>query len=93
MLLEVNRDVDVLELQADLSEEKSIVDAIGKVVEKFGRIDIAVNNVGVGGPMTASTDMTVDAYRKIIDIDLVGLWIAEREEIRQMLRQDLSGER
>ncbi len=88
LVLELNDKIEVLECKADLSNEKAIVDAVRKVVDKFGQINIAVNNVGVGGPMCPSTEMSLDDYRKTIDLDLVGLWIAQREEIRQMLQQD-----
>ncbi|EXJ63303.1 uncharacterized protein A1O5_11624 [Cladophialophora psammophila CBS 110553] len=92
LIFELNDNVEVLEIQADLSNEKAIVDAVQKVTKTFGQINIAVNNVGIGGPICATSEMGVEDYRKVVDLDLIGLWIAQREEIRQMLRQEPRGQ-
>ncbi|KAH7110703.1 oxidoreductase [Dactylonectria macrodidyma] len=80
--------VQLLRIKVDISDDKSVITAIQKVVDTFGRIDIAVNNAGIGGPIVSSANMTVEEYRKVIDINMIGLWVSQREEIKQMLRQD-----
>lgn len=88
-LVKAIKDVEIIEIATDMAEESSIVQAVQQVVDRFGRIDIAVNNAGIGGPLGPSTEMSAQAFHKVIDINLIGLWIGQREVIRQMLKQDL----
>ncbi|KAJ3545083.1 hypothetical protein NM208_g2692 [Fusarium decemcellulare] len=81
-------EVQILKVNVDVGNDKSLVQAIQKVVDELGRIDIAVNNAGIGGPIVNSTDLSVEDYRKVIDINMVGLWVSQREEIKHMLKQD-----
>ncbi|KAF4448363.1 oxidoreductase short-chain dehydrogenase reductase [Fusarium albosuccineum] len=80
--------VQILKFNVDVGNDKPLVEAIQKVVDELGRIDIAVNNAGVGGSIMNSTDLSVEDYRKVIDVNMVGLWVSQREEIKHMLKQD-----
>ena len=86
---QANREIQTLTVHVDVGDETSIVEGMQKVTETFGRIDIAVNNAGIGGPIMPSTDISVGAYRKVLEVNTIGLWISQREEIKHMLRQDL----
>ncbi|KAH6962532.1 hypothetical protein BKA56DRAFT_698512 [Ilyonectria sp. MPI-CAGE-AT-0026] len=84
---QTNKRVESLKIKIDVSDEKAIVQAIQKVVDAFGRIDIAINNAGIGGPIMESTKISTDEYRRVLDVNMIGLWVSQREEIRQMLGQ------
>ncbi|KAM5383715.1 hypothetical protein ACJZ2D_001704 [Fusarium nematophilum] len=81
-------EVQLLKIKVDVGNDISVIEAIQKVVNGFGRIDIAVNNAGIGGPIMSSTDLSVEEYRKVIDVNMISLWVCQREEIKQMLRQE-----
>lgn len=56
----------------DVSDNGSVVAAIASVVEKYGRIDIVVNNAGIGaqGDVAANSD---DEWHRVWDINVVGM--------------------
>lgn len=88
-LVKAIKDVEIIEIATDMAVESSIVQAVQQVVDRFGRIDIAINNAGIAGPMGPSTELSAQDFHKVIDINLIGLWIGQREVIRQMLKQEL----
>jgi NAD(P)-dependent dehydrogenase (short-subunit alcohol dehydrogenase family) len=81
-------DVEVILVHADMANEESVITGINKIVQNFGRIDYAVNNAGVGGKLGPTTEISGSDFRSTIDINLIGLWVCQREEIRHMLKQE-----
>jgi len=64
--------VDVFQLDvADAAAAQQLVDF---TVKRFGKLDIAVNNAGIGGEMAAVGDMTAAGWRKVIDVNLNGVF-------------------
>ncbi|KAK5224300.1 hypothetical protein LTR47_009911 [Exophiala xenobiotica] len=80
--------LEVLTLPIDTSSEESVVKAHKATVKHLGRIDYAINNAGVPGVMKPTPDMTSDEFRRGLDINLTGVWLGQREQIRQMLKQE-----
>src|SRR4030042_4611121 len=61
---------------------------VDKAVGGYGRIDFAFNNAGIGGPLgvpTAAYDEEI--WDRVIAINLKGVWLCMKYEIRQMLKQ------
>jgi NAD(P)-dependent dehydrogenase (short-subunit alcohol dehydrogenase family) len=81
--------VEVLPLELDVSKEQSIDDAVAQVASKLGRIDYAVNNAGIGGQPNKSAELQTADWKRVIDVNLNGVWMSSRAEIRQMLKQEL----
>jgi len=81
--------VQVLNIGADCSDEEAIEGAISKTVETFGRIDFALNAAGVSGGAGKTTDRKTENYDFVVGVNLRGLWLCERAEIKQMLKQEL----
>jgi len=75
-------------IEMDVSKEQSIEDSVRNTVSAFGRIDIAVNNAGIGGPAKTSPDVTRSEWQTLLDINLTGVWLCQRAQIRQMLKQE-----
>lgn len=88
LLLEQNSDVEVLAIDVNMASEESVVDGVGQVAQRFGSIDIGVNNAGKPGALLPSTELSAQEFREILDVNTVGLWVGQREEIKQMLRQE-----
>lgn len=78
----------VLSIELDVASEMSVEKAVRKTVEAFGRIDIAINNAGIAGPRGLSPDVTFAEWKKLMDVNLHGLWLCCRAEIKQMLLQE-----
>lgn len=61
-----------LNLAADVRSAESVEAALGAVIERFGRLDVLVNNAGMGavGDVAANTD---DEWHRLFDINVVGM--------------------
>jgi NAD(P)-dependent dehydrogenase (short-subunit alcohol dehydrogenase family) len=71
---------------ADISDAVQVDELIAKVVERHGRLDFAHNNAGVESalaPMADSDERDVD---RNIAVNLKGVWLCMRAEIRQMVK-------
>lgn len=76
-------------LQADVSQEAQVRSMFGTFVEAFGRIDILVANSGIQQDASI-TDMTVEQWRRVLDVNLTGQFLCAREAIRCFQQQQLS---
>lgn len=77
-----------LTINADVTDEAQIERAVAEAVKAFGRIDYAANFAGISGPLTAVVDTDTAAWRKVIDVNCVGVWLSMKHELRQMIKQD-----
>ncbi|KAJ5327697.1 hypothetical protein N7452_008087 [Penicillium brevicompactum] len=83
--------VDVEIFQVNVADESSVNTAVQKTVERYGRIDIGVNCAGISGTPTSTHQMSLEEWRKVIDINQTGVWLCQRALIRQMLSQESRG--
>lgn len=75
---------DARAIEADVAEEASVAEMVATVVEQFGRLDGAINNAGIGGAHFAVGDYTLDDWRRVMRVNLDGVFLCVREEIRAM---------
>ena len=75
----------ILPVQADVCKQKDIDEAINLAVEKFGCLDIVVNNVGVMDEMCPAADITDELWDKVISTNLTSLMRLYRSALRVML--------
>lgn len=75
---------DVLGLTCDVADEMAVKDAIDKVIDIFGKLDIAFNNAGVQISHEPLADMTTEDFTRIIDINLKGVYNCMKYEIPYM---------
>ncbi|KAK5215655.1 hypothetical protein LTR72_011308 [Exophiala xenobiotica] len=80
-------------LHLDVSDEKSAIDCIDEASRVFGRLDYAVNNVGIGGNHIPTTEQSRAEFDKVMAVNLAGLWTCQREQVKQMLKQDIEDPR
>jgi NAD(P)-dependent dehydrogenase (short-subunit alcohol dehydrogenase family) len=72
-------------VRTDVRQEvKNLVD---KIIARFGRLDIAVNNAGTVGNPESAADADTENYRAIFDTNVLGVLLSMKYEIRAMLRQ------
>lgn len=80
--------VDVEAIAMDCASEADVKRTIQQVVNKFGKLNIAVNNAGIGGPPLRTTEYELKDWQRVIDVNLTGVWLCQREELKQMLKQE-----
>jgi NAD(P)-dependent dehydrogenase (short-subunit alcohol dehydrogenase family) len=75
---------EVLALAADVSRSADVERLVGATVERFGRIDVLVNNAGVLGPRVPIEEYPEDEWRRVIDANLTGLFLVTKAAIPHM---------
>jgi NAD(P)-dependent dehydrogenase (short-subunit alcohol dehydrogenase family) len=75
---------EVLALVADVSREADVERLVGAAAERFGHVDVLVNNAGVLGPRVAIEKYPEDEWRRVIDANLTGLFLVTKAAIPHM---------
>jgi NAD(P)-dependent dehydrogenase (short-subunit alcohol dehydrogenase family) len=68
----------------DVSDDAAVESVIKAVIKEFGGIHIAVNNAGIGGDIAPTGDQTPAGWRKVISVNLDGVFYCMRHEIAEM---------
>jgi glucose 1-dehydrogenase len=77
-------------IAADISAPADVNRLISKTVEAFGRLDILVNNAGIEKKI-AFVDYPLDAWQKIMAVNLIGPFLCAQAAAKQMIRQGGGG--
>jgi len=72
---------------ADVRHEEDVRKLIDKTVERFGRLDVAVNNAGTEGAPGPVTEQTAESFAATFDINVLGTLLSMKHELRIMLPQ------
>ncbi len=72
-------------VKADSSSPEDNENLVKQALDKFGTLDVAVNNAGIGGALGATGEYPIDAWKKVIDINLSGVFYGLRYQIPAML--------
>lgn len=75
-------------VKADTSKPEDSEKTVKEAVEKFGKLDIAVNNAGISGPQQPVGEHEIDGWDKVIAINLSGVFYGMRYQIPEMVKQE-----
>ncbi|NHI92952.1 MAG: SDR family oxidoreductase [Candidatus Lokiarchaeota archaeon] len=81
-----------LAIKCDISNISEIKSAVKLVYKEFPRLDMLVNNAGIGGPIGPLSSISEKAWDGLMNINLRGTWLMSREFIKKMKKQELEGE-
>jgi NAD(P)-dependent dehydrogenase (short-subunit alcohol dehydrogenase family) len=71
----------------DVTSEEQVRSLVQNVAARFGRIDVLVNNAGIGEQPVMTLEQSVDAFDRIVSVHLRGTFIASREAARIFVQQ------
>jgi len=71
----------------DTSRASDVESLVRTRLDRFGRLDCAVNNAGIQGTIAPTAECTEENWDRIIAINLKGVWLCLKYEIEAMLRQ------
>lgn len=77
-------------LPCDVTDEAQVQRLIDTAVERYGRIDVMINNAGLGGTQSV-LEMTDEQWTRVLDITLNGTFRCTRAALRQMVEQGGGG--
>jgi NAD(P)-dependent dehydrogenase (short-subunit alcohol dehydrogenase family) len=78
----------VLAVAADVTEEDEVADYVRAAVDKFGTIDVFYNNAGIEGDIKPITEYPLQSFRKVIDVNVVGVFLGMKHVLPVMLKQN-----
>jgi NAD(P)-dependent dehydrogenase (short-subunit alcohol dehydrogenase family) len=72
----------------DVTSEAIVEEATADAIARFGRIDILVNAAGITAPKVTIIDATLEEWRRIFDINMMGTFLCSRAVARHMVKAD-----
>jgi NAD(P)-dependent dehydrogenase (short-subunit alcohol dehydrogenase family) len=73
-------------VQQDVSDPASVEKSVEFALEKFGRLDVAVNNAGITGDLAPTADYSLEGWDKVIAVNLSGVFYGMKHQIPALLR-------
>ena len=73
--------------KTDVSNFDMVQNLMDFIIEKYGRLDVAINNAGVGGDFAKITDITLESWDKTMSINSSGVFYCIKTQIPVMLKQ------
>ena len=73
-------------VRADVANPADCQAMVNATLESFGRLDIAFNNAGIGGEANLTADYSIEGWRRVIEINLSGVFYCMKYEIPAMLQ-------
>ncbi len=73
--------------KVDVSDHNAVREFIEEVYKQFGRIDVLVNNAAILGVRTNIVDYPIEEWKRVIDVNLNGVFYVTREALRYMISQ------
>ena len=77
-----------LAITADVTREDEVAGYVRAAIDKFGAIDVFYNNAGVEGDIAPITRYSLEAFRRVIDVNVVGVFLGLKHVLPVMFEQN-----
>ena len=84
--------IEVKTYEVDVSQEKEVINNVKSVLNDFGRIDSVFANAGMNVFGGSFEEMDTDAYRKVLSVNLDGVFFTLRETTKHMVERAKDGD-
>jgi NAD(P)-dependent dehydrogenase (short-subunit alcohol dehydrogenase family) len=71
---------------ADVSSSRDVHAMVGRIIDRFGRIDYAFNNAGIEGVSKSAAEYPEDDWNRVLATNLTGIWLCMKAELAHMKR-------
>jgi NAD(P)-dependent dehydrogenase (short-subunit alcohol dehydrogenase family) len=82
---------EAIHVHCNVANPAEIDALVAQTVETYGRLDVGVNNAGIGGRFARLTDQTPDDFNQMMAVNVGGVFYGMQAQIRQMLTQPDGG--
>lgn len=82
-----HKEDQIMACQVDITDEQSVEKFRNNIIEKYGKIDILINNAGICEDSSV-LEMNFDSWKRVIDINLTGTYICCKEFLKSMIYYD-----
>lgn len=76
--------VRAVAVRADVADEASVLAMFDQVTDELGHVDVLVNNAGILHTQMRFDEMTVERWRQLLDVNVIGAFTCAREAVRRM---------
>jgi NAD(P)-dependent dehydrogenase (short-subunit alcohol dehydrogenase family) len=74
-------------VQTDVAKEEDVEKLVSAVQDRFGKLNLLINNAGILGDFTPAADSTADNFDRVVGTNLKGPWLCMKHAIPHMARQ------
>ena len=79
---------EAVAIAADVTDEDAVANYVRAAIDAFGTIDVFYNNAGIEGEVKPITDYPLVAFRRVIDVNVVGVFLGLKHVLAVMLKQN-----
>jgi NAD(P)-dependent dehydrogenase (short-subunit alcohol dehydrogenase family) len=84
--------VRVLAQLVNVADEAAVVAAMAEAVAAMGRVDTVIANAGIGGGAPSFSEMSHDVWRRVLSVNLDGVFFTTREACKHMVERAKGGD-
>jgi len=77
-----------LAVTADVTDEDEVAGYVRAAIDKFGAIDAFYNNAGIEGDIKPITEYSLEMFRRVLDVNVVGVFLGMKHVLPVMLKQN-----
>src|SRR5258708_11771225 len=79
---------EALAVAADVTQEGDVAEYVRAAVDRFGTIDAFYNNAGVEGDIKPIPEYSLESFRRVLDVNVVGVFLGMKHVLPVMLKQN-----
>jgi len=79
---------EALAIAADVTQEDEVRDYVRSAMDRFGTIDAFFNNAGIEGDIKPIPEYSLESFRRVLDVNVVGVFLGMKHVLPVMLKQN-----